>query len=474
MQKRNIKVKSYISKKIIGIIVTLFIVFTLSTIFNAVTNDQVKLSATLMAKHFIELEKNQNEITKNVSEVQLFFLKAGVKNEKINEDDLKDIIMQADISIERMGNICDGLAKEIGNNALMIAYEDYNNVVSSYLSDINDASFVDIENLEQQYNDVLTASDAFQKSVDVSLNHESKLIFSRTNRATLFIIIFFALFIIVCICAIVVSKRTISKPLKDNNDMVQEMIQNIENGRGDLTVRLPVKGNDEIAQLANGINKFIETLQNIMVAIKEGSVSINVAADDAKRGMSNCEDATSNIASGMEEMAACMEEVNATVTTIGSGAQDVFEAARNIANDAQENSKQVQQVAKRADGMNQMTKQNKENTENIANRIGQSMGIAIENSKAIDIISELTTNILNVSSQTNLLALNASIEAARAGEAGKGFAVVADEIRVLAENTRKTASGIQDVNSRVTNAVNALVTSAEEMLQYMTSNVIAD
>ena len=102
------------------------------------------------------------------------------------------------------------------------------------------------------------------------------------------------------------------------------------------------------------------------------------------------------------------------------------------------------------------------------------MGIAIENSKAIDIISELTINILNVSSQTNLLALNASIEAARAGEAGKGFAVVADEIRVLAENTRKTASGIQDVNSRVTNAVNALVTSAEEMLQYMTSNVIAD
>ena len=78
MQKRNIKVKSSISKKIIGIIVTLFIVFTLSTIFNAVTNDQVKLSATLMAKHFIELEKNQNEITKNVSEVQLFFLKAEI------------------------------------------------------------------------------------------------------------------------------------------------------------------------------------------------------------------------------------------------------------------------------------------------------------------------------------------------------------------------------------------------------------
>ena len=81
---------------------------------------------------------------------------------------------------------------------------------------------------------------------------------------------------------------------------------------------------------------------------------------------------------------------------------------------------------------------------------------AIEDSKSVDQVNNLTNDILNISSQTNLLALNASIEAARAGEAGKGFAVVADEIRQLADSSRETANKIQSINSVVVAAVNNL------------------
>ena len=99
---------------------------------------------------------------------------------------------------------------------------------------------------------------------------------------------------------------------------------------------------------------------------------------------------------------------------------------------------------------------------------------AVKQSKSVEQINTLTNDILDISSQTNLLALNASIEAARAGEAGKGFAVVADEIRVLADNSRDTASNIQDISQIVNAAVEKLSGSAEQMLQYVKESVLTD
>ena len=99
---------------------------------------------------------------------------------------------------------------------------------------------------------------------------------------------------------------------------------------------------------------------------------------------------------------------------------------------------------------------------------------AVENSRSVDKINELTNEILGISSQTNLLALNASIEAARAGEAGKGFSVVADEIRNLAERSKETANNIQQISALVTDAVEDLAQNANGMLDFIDSTVLAD
>ena len=96
--------------------------------------------------------------------------------------------------------------------------------------------------------------------------------------------------------------------------------------------------------------------------------------------------------------------------------------------------------------------------------IKESMKKSIENSKSVDEINELTSEILAISAQTNLLALNASIEAARAGEAGRGFSVVADEIRNLADQTKLSVSNIQAVSNVVTNSVNELVSTSNDII----------
>lgn len=469
------KIKTSISTKIIGLITSLLIVFTISTVLNAVTNDQVKLSANLMAKYFISLEYKQNQLSQGIADIQIYTLKNQLSHENGNQETLNSMIAEVDTYRNDMDTICKQISDQIWNDSLVIGFEEYSQVLTEYLSKVNSSKGnVESSELQQQYDNVMEATASFQKVLDTSLTHETELIFSRTNRATLFLIVFSVLFVIFGGVAIVVSRKTIIKPLQVSNHLLQEMISKIEQGEGDLTVRLPINGEDEIAQLSKGINMFIETLQNIMRTIKDGSVAINSSADKVKDGMVSCEDATSSIASVMEEMAASMQEINTSVLMVGDGSKDVYEASKEIARDAQVNAEQVEEIARRADELNLMTRQNRENAESVAKRIAQSMSEAIENSRSIEKINELTTNILNVSSQTNLLALNASIEAARAGEAGRGFAVVADEIRQLAENSRKTASGIQEVNSQVTNAVNALVKNAEEILEYMTKNVVSD
>ena len=118
--------------------------------------------------------------------------------------------------------------------------------------------------------------------------------------------------------------------------------------------------------------------------------------------------------------------------------------------------------------------ENKVQTDAMVGNIVGTLKQAIEESRSVEKVNELTGEILNISSQTNLLALNASIEAARAGDAGKGFAVVADEIRQLADSSRDTANNIQAINEHVTKAVHALIDNSNAMITFIEETVLPD
>ena len=280
--------------------------------------------------------------------------------------------------------------------------------------------------------------------------------------------------IVVWLIVFLVIIKMVIAPLKLATNLVREMISDIENGKGDLTRRIPLNGKDEIGQLATGINTFVETLQKIMLNITTNSNRLDEIVGSVSTSVDTANNSSVDISAVMEELSASMEEVASTVVNINANAGEVKAEVTELATASEELVQYAADMRTRASELETTAVQNKENTSEIMDTILTTLKKAIEDSKSVDRVNELTGEILNISSQTNLLALNASIEAARAGEAGKGFAVVAHEISQLADSSREAANNIQTINNMVTIAVKELIKNSNELVAYINESVLPD
>lgn len=202
-------------------------------------------------------------------------------------------------------------------------------------------------------------------------------------------------------------------------------------GKGDLTTRIKVTSSDEIGQMANEFNDFLETQQALIGHISE---SVDQVAQSADRltGITVENDklieeqhvATDYVASAINEMTASVKEV-------AQNAKDAAEAAQGADNHANEGNMLVQDTVSAIHSLSRDV----ENSTNVTHQLE-------EDSESIGSVLDV---IKGVAEQTNLLALNAAIEAARAGEQGRGFAVVADEVRTLASRTQESTNEIENM-----------------------------
>ena len=273
---------------------------------------------------------------------------------------------------------------------------------------------------------------------------------------------------------IVVARWSIIQPVKSADDQLREIIRGIEENHIDLTKRIKIRSQDEIGQMVDGINLFMESLQDLVRKLQAESDNMAFSVKNTSEEVDNSNSNVMGVSSIVEELAASMEEISATMEQLSEASEDNLQGAKNISDSAENGSEVVVEIKERASKMHAQTVENRKATIDMMREIGDLLGAAVKDSQSVKQIDELTNNILSIASQTNLLALNASIEAARAGEAGKGFAVVAEEIRQLADSSRVTANDIQNISAYVMEAVERLSTNAENMLKFIGDDVIKD
>ena len=283
-----------------------------------------------------------------------------------------------------------------------------------------------------------------------------------------------AVSILVGIAGILVILIGVVKPMRAATRDLMKMITEIDGGSGDLTAHLKVRGNDEIGQMVRGFNQFIDVLRNLIEKIKKGSGELEHTAASVDDGIRAAGDKITGTSATMEQLAASMQEVSATVINITENIESIRKDITVMADKTGEGLEHVDSIRQKAEGMKADATASQVSAADMVARISGELSTAIEQSKQVEEINKLTDEILSISSQTNLLALNASIEAARAGEAGKGFAVVADEIRKLADESRNTANGIQNISKMVTESVENLAGNAGKMLDFVNQDVLND
>lgn len=306
------------------------------------------------------------------------------------------------------------------------------------------------------------ASDARERLSDVYLG---ALVSNGIIIAISVTLLMVALYCVICF---------VIKPILATNRDIRDIISGIDKGEGDLTRRVAVLSNDEIADLGNGINLFMDKLQQILKMIIENTNHMENVVREVGESVATSNDSATDLSAMTEELSATMQDVGHSVSVINNNTENVRGDVEMIAHKSGEINEFSKEMKANADKMESDARNNMDKTNETIGIILEGLGKAIEDSHSVGQVTSLTDEILNISSQTNLLALNASIEAARAGEAGKGFAVVADEIRGLADSSRETANRIQQINSVVVAAVNNLSDNANELVGYIQNSILPE
>ncbi|WLQ13398.1 methyl-accepting chemotaxis protein [Hahella aquimaris] len=287
------------------------------------------------------------------------------------------------------------------------------NVLGSELSRVSEALRLSLKNTETQTDESIS-------SAVLQIREGAESLIGSLTTASLA-----AGIILVVLISLVLGVRVVLKV-----DVLSKAIWNIAEGEADLTQRVRIQGNDEIADVGKGLNVFIERIQKIVLNVNKSAELASSQSDELKQ---NTQQADEAVAHQKQEI----EQISSAISEMSSSIHHVAEHVQLVANDV--------------DHIKSETKKSGSISHNLRNMLHS---LQSEMSNAEEVVNQLDSHskeigsvllvIRTIAEQTNLLALNAAIEAARAGDSGRGFAVVADEVRTLANKTQQSTTEIQN------------------------------